>query len=1226
MSPVLCPECGAVMVLRTARRGPNRGNQFYGCSRYPACRATRTVQDVPADPAADEEDEPLQPEIPEGFAMRPGAPFPRALTARACFPNYQVRFLETAALPGELLERLSMERVDEAVLRAFSQWRLDFPLNPSSPNLNVVERQVLSIVEKILTRGRITLLAPVLEEEIRHICNNACVGDMPLPDALAALPPQPALPFTWFDSREESVFYNDLLRELLGGNYQCYALPQVEIPSLLSASVQPDPTAPQRVDFALFHPAVSERVVVEIDGKQHLDHVEADARRDDSLQREGYRIIRIPAEQVADGGARILPDLRAQLAEFIRACESGLRYETSSTSHFVHAVRIAHQIQITLLQAIQSAFLDLRTLGSWRIETDVEPLGIFNAPDALAILQGSVSAFCDLLRRVCGLYSVDLPGGDPVCSVAPSSEPQAAGDAIRIAFANTPSAAIPTFYISRIYFPHHIAHATYSVMQGHPGPADIREEDLTFFLKYLFRKPCFWEGQFEGILRALRGQDALLLLPTGAGKSLVYQLASFLLPGRTIVIDPIISLMDDQIDNLAMIGIDRCIAITSQIEDPEERSRAIALFAQGEYLFAFVAPERFQTTEFRESLRTLTVHTPVSLIVVDEAHCVSEWGHDFRTAYLNIGRSTREFCQSNGIVPPFLAMTGTASRSVLKDVQRELQIRDFDAIITPKTFDRRELHYFVIHSSSQEKQSRLIGILGQRLAGLFNVTAASFFQTRGSETFCGLVFCPNVNGPFGVVQVADEVRRTLGAMTAYYSGREPRGVAADEHRRQKRLVASAFKRNRIPLLICTKAFGMGIDKPNIRYTIHYGIPGSIESFYQEAGRAGRNRKDAWCCLIVSNDDPDRARRLLDPNTAVEEIVTVVKSVSWAEKDDITRMLYFHVDAFRGINREREDVEKVLAALGDISRRATRPICLRGVERTVVEKALHRLTLIGLISDYTIDYANQEFTAKLTGATPEQMIETYGNYVAGYLHSRRQTEVQKATGFLNLTPLEFVNALVDLAIRFVYDVIERGRRRALQEMLLASSDASDDGMRARILRYLEATEYSEAIVRMVADADAGIGMLLDIFAAVRSPNDAAELRGQAARYLESYPDHPGLLMLRALSEAFCGNPNREVARQNLAAACSAAREKYGIRDPILWQAAAWAIATVGEHDPELARLMMADILGTHPERPVGRALVEQSPFCLKYFPARWLLRGLQSRCQSLIATTGGKDGR
>ena len=237
-------------------------------------------------------------------------------------------------------------------------------------------------------------------------------------------------------------------------------------------------------------------------------------------------------------------------------------------------------------------------------------------------------------------------------------------------------------------------------------PQNIRpsREVTEWFLAYVFRKDGFWKGQWETVERTLNGKDSVVLLPTGGGKSIAFQLAALLLPGRCIVVDPILSLIDDQIDNLHRVGVDRCVAITSQITSQEERELQLQAFSSGHYMFCYVAPERFQISRFRDYLMTLTVSTPVSLIAVDEAHCVSEWGHDFRTAYLNLGRTAREYCASGGQAPPLVALTGTASKIVLKDVQRELGITDIDAIITPKSFDRPELQFSVLTCKSSEKR------------------------------------------------------------------------------------------------------------------------------------------------------------------------------------------------------------------------------------------------------------------------------------------------------------------------------------------------------------------------------------------------------------------------------------------------------------------------------------------------------------------------------------------
>ena len=1222
MPEVTCPRCGSSMVVRTARAGRRSGRKFYGCSRYPQCKGTRPVESTPLDPSVPEQ----QPQ--EANLSSLAVFFPRRLVARERFPDHQVRFFEAAAIPQDVMKKIDLEEKGGRILRAFSQWRLDFPVRGTEPTLTQRQCQVVAVLEKILTRGRITLLSPRLEEKFKNLFLKMSDIQFPLSvlENLVLRGYRRNYKPPWLDSDEERLFHKDIVSRFLGDNYVQFVLPQIEMSSLLPLNIIG--TGYERSDFGIFHPLLEERIIVEIDGEQHKRHVDADAERDRTLQESGYRVVRIQAHEIRENNGSGVSRLESELSAIGRIPDEDGLASSPEIVQYVYAVRLAHQIQIVLLQAIESGFLSLEDVGSWDIAADLDELGLFDKKVSQTVLESSVADFGDLLNRLGRLYSVQT-GENPKCSLLSDNSDPRSQNRICISFSDRHGSNRPTFYVENIYFPFHIAHSSFPTTPLAAGSLEEPEqENLEYLLQYLFRKPSFWEGQYDGITRTLRGKDTLMLLPTGAGKSLVYQLASLLLPGRAVVIDPLISLMDDQIDNLAMVGIDRCISITSQITDPLDRSRAMALFGQGEYLFAYVTPERFQTTEFRDSLRTLTVHTPIALIVVDETHCVSEWGHDFRTAYLNIGRTSRTYCESTGNIPPLLGLTGTASRGVLKDVQRELQIQDFDAVITPRSFDRPELKFSVIYSTSQEKRARLKGYLGQMLPSLFGVTNSTLHQVRGEETYSGLVFCPHVGGEFGVERVSSEIRHELGISSDMYSGKAPKHWEREHYGHYKQRVAKGFKRNRVPLLVCTKAFGMGIDKPNIRYTVHFNIPPSIESFYQEAGRAGRDRKPAHCCVIVSIDDADRSKKLLDPKTRIEDMTEILSNTPWEEGDDITRDLYFHTKAFRGIAREEQDIDDILGNLGDLSRKRelalpvpekiTARTADRGQARQTAEKALHRLLLIGIVSDYVIDYNSDEFTVKLSGIDKEAIVRTYGEYVTSYSYDRGQKEFKEASKLAHLPMMEFVRAILDLLLRFIYDAIERGRRRALSEMVQAcTASRTDKGIRERILRYLEATEYSEDLEEVISSKNAGMEKCKGLVNSVRSPNEAAELRGQVSRYLESYPDHPGLLMLRALSEVLSRDKDIEIVRENIAASLSSALSTYGLNESSVLEFAAWAASIVNRQNREWARALVLHLLQSHPSRYLARKLIEQLPLALTGAAAWFLLTKIQENCESLV---------
>ncbi|HWL92778.1 MAG TPA: RecQ family ATP-dependent DNA helicase [Phycisphaerae bacterium] len=1078
-------------------------------------------------------------------------------------------------------------------IRLASQWRLDFVTPLHSLEHDPITRQIIGTAEKILTRGSVTCLQPEIEAGLHALFPEGSSGDQDhqFRQPISAIKPRP-----WLDSDEETRFYNEFLPQTLGVDFARWVIPQTELLSLVPSEAEE--FLQQRVDFFVSKPE-SLKLIIEIDGAFHEQQWELDNARDAALSRCGCTIFRIPVDEVRSGTGLKLDELRA-LLQLHRTPDSRPE-DTNTQNRLVPACRYVHTIQIAILQAIQIGLLG--SSGPWDITFDYSQKYGLQETEFGALVRLASTGMQTLLSRLAALYRFDLPRS--------TSKP------LHLSFSGGTHPTSTVFHISSMYVPFDLA--AQPVPSGVAKLTEPASDDLLYFLRFLFRKDEFWEGQADSITRVLQGKDVLVLLPTGAGKSITFQLASMLLPGVAVVVAPILSLIDDQIDNLRSYGINRVAKITSHIHGADRKSVA-DLFGQGHFLFCYVAPERFQTESFREALRALTVSTPVSLLAVDEAHCVSEWGHDFRTAYLNIGRTAREFCSFYGSPPPLIGLTGTASKAVLRDVQRELEITDFEALVTPKSFDRKELKLLRISCTSVEKTARMKGLLGQLLPREFQETSAAFFQARGEYTRCGVVFCPHVGGNFGIVQVAKQIEQALSIPTAIYSGTAPKGIVQNVYDEGKARTAHEFKRNRLSLLIATKSFGMGIDKSNVRYTIHNGLPSSIESFYQEAGRAGRDKRKAVCTILFSDDQPERTQRLLSPTTTIEEVSSVIDSVEWEDADDITRALWFHVNAFRGVEKELQDVEAIVDRLGDFTIRPRATIRVRKEDRALTEKALHRLLVLGLIADYSIDYSSHSFSILMAGASQEQCIEAYLKYLSGYLRAKIKPEIQKASALLGSDARKFILGMSQLLLRFVYEVIERGRRLALREMLAAcKNEKTEDGFRSRILRYLDASAYSDDFEAILARDDAGLDLIQNIVDELSSPNQAAELRGQAGRYLESYPDHPSLLMLRALSEAYSRNCDLQLVKEFFLASLNSLDNYYGVTEPAGNQFRTWALSLIIRRDKSLGRQLTEKILHRSGTRILAREVLSVIS-TEEVDAAKWyLVARLADRVKSFLKT-------
>jgi ATP-dependent DNA helicase RecQ len=319
------------------------------------------------------------------------------------------------------------------------------------------------------------------------------------------------------------------------------------------------------------------------------------------------------------------------------------------------------------------------------------------------------------------------------------------------------------------------------------------------------------EGQEEVIRSILAGRDTLAIMPTGAGKSLCYQLPGSELPGTTVIVSPLISLMKDQVDKLHELGID-AVQVNSTLSAGEE-SVLLEEIAKEQREFVFVTPERLMQPEFLEKLKT----NLIDVFVIDEAHCISHWGHDFRPSYLHL-RAALEALGN----PRVLALTATATPAVVDDIRRQLGREDME-VVDIGVF-RENLRFEVIPTAREEaKREALARLLGE-IAGT------------------GIVYVSTIKD----CEEVTEHLESLGFVVARYHGR----LGARERKRtQDRFMAGELR-----VIVATNAFGMGIDKPDIRFVIHYNLPGSLESYYQEAGRAGRDGEPARCILLYQAED------------------------------------------------------------------------------------------------------------------------------------------------------------------------------------------------------------------------------------------------------------------------------------------------------------------------------------------------------------------------------------
>ncbi|MEH7613588.1 RecQ family ATP-dependent DNA helicase, partial [Gottfriedia acidiceleris] len=747
----------------------------------------------------------------------------------------------------------------------------------------------------------------------------------------------------YFPAKE--FFYEVIPKYLSNYSYiQQLILPEAHITDIIETDIQ---FLNSQVDFYL--PIA--KLVIEIDGEQHKEaaHIISDNQRDELFNNFGIEVIRISTKDIKYKNNYFLDKIK-RIENRLELYKDELRkYEIA-----YHSNEISIEMNATAVMRWQILLLTLLENGKLSLadkEWSFEVIDLENSQQ----LELSINDLFLWLRNLCALGKI--PFQQPKITVNYVTE-FSIEDNLKLNFSlrkrwtdeylleKEVIFVRSDYFTEKDYFKMSITDPiTYKIFQeGEANDVPV----LKFFLKNIFGFDDFSDGQLPIIINVLEGKNTVGLLPTGGGKSLCYQLTAMLQPCISFVVAPIKSLMYDQVDNLYRRNFIRTNLICGD-QNGEEKERIQKDFARGKYWFILISPERFQIREFRQYLQMVNEDLSIALAVIDEVHCLSEWGHDFRTSYLHLSKTIRKYCPS----ARFLGLTATASKFVLNDIMKELEVSK-DNVKTLLKYTRPELRFNVLKINDEDgyqKRSALFQLLNSFKE------KRNIFDLKGDKTSSGLIFTTNVNGKKGCFELSQELTSRYKVPVKYYSGEKPKKsiIPEEEFQQYKVDVQNEFKENEIPLLVATKAFGMGIDKSNIRYTIHYGIPGSLESLYQEAGRAGRDKQQATCYILFSKErfTKDVEDKLFALDTKIEEIKEIVDSYGFDGRDLLSNFFLWQ-SSLKGVDQEVELaylIFKRYATPGSIKMIECKKINNSSFQE--IQKAIYRLSLLGIVDDWII---------------------------------------------------------------------------------------------------------------------------------------------------------------------------------------------------------------------------------------------------------------------------------
>lgn len=830
----------------------------------------------------------------------------------------------------------------------------------------------ICVLKNLLQRGNPTLMSKFLQDHIGSIHKDENFKK-PYPIISKATP-------MWEKTIKGNVdenlypakefFYEAIPNDLPDCSFiQALLIPEVKINDIVfDESEQAKKFKEQRVDFYL----PQAKLVIEIDGAQHKTEIQKsqDDYRDSYLTSHNVATVRITTKELKtknDSYKSKLRDIRTRLAQ--------LFYEQKHQNHptnikindyknaYVNGVNLSDKNYLATA-IIRFQMLILELLATEKLKFDKTWNIELYCDDIQGFAQLAIDDLFEWFNNLFFLRNIVIERPTINLKYVESPSNFSMKDSIKIDFSllkrytdenlkNTNVIYVRTDYFdSYDYF----RLSTTDAIE-YPKSIFFNEDVLLFFAWNLilqsydnlqYETLTFREGQLEIIANALTRRHTIGLLPTGSGKSICYQIACLLQPALGFVVCPIKSLMIDQAVDLNKAYIDR-VGVLSSDNTTEEKNFIQSNFKKGKYFFVFISPERFQIAQFREYLSEVNNNFNIAYAVIDEAHCLSEWGHDFRVSYLNLVNAIIRYCGDFR----FIALTATASSNVLKDLKIELRLDNDNDIKTPKQYSREEL-YFTVNDASDTK-----GKYSRLKDAIDFYKHDKFFKDK-----CGVVFTPTVNGQKGCFALSQMLTESLGEQVGFYCGEAPKEYDSDlDFAEYKKLVQSNFKDSIGSVLVTTKAFGMGVNKGNIGYTIHYGIPASMESLYQEAGRAGRDKKlfektKAVCSVLLSKESlSDEDLELLwDKNTDLDRINEIRDDLH----ADISTQMFFLTLSETDIESELTILSSLYNYISENSKEKFVWIKGGGKEfktnvRDDIEKSIFKLKQLGIISDWTVLY-------------------------------------------------------------------------------------------------------------------------------------------------------------------------------------------------------------------------------------------------------------------------------